>query len=153
MPLKTADLCHASVGDLSPLAGMPLRILHLDGTRVADLSPLKGIPLEDFQMANTLISDLSPLAGSPLRWLTCNGTRVKDFSPLKDTPLLSISCDVRPEDAAALRQIRTLKTINDRPAADVLREAEETLKQADVPERPESRSERLENPSGEPPKD
>jgi len=153
MSLISLSLLNTPVEDLSPLTGMPLRYLGLDGTRVADLSPLKGIPLEKFQMANTLISDLSPLAGSPLRWLTCNGTPVKDFSPLKDTPLLSISCDVRPEDAAALRQIRTLKTINDRPAADVLREAEETLKQADVPERPESRSERLENPSGEPPKD
>ncbi len=40
-----------------------------------------------------------------------------DLSPLKDLPLTKIECDFQPErDAKILRAIRTLETINGKPA-------------------------------------
>jgi serine/threonine protein kinase len=49
-------------------------------------------------------------------------SKVADLSPLKDLPLREITCDFEPErDAAVLRSIKTLETINGQPAARVLR--------------------------------
>jgi len=47
---------------------------------------------------------------------------VSDLSPLKDMPLKELKCDFKPErDAKILRSIKTLETINGKPAKDVLK--------------------------------
>jgi len=47
------------------------------------------------------------------------------LSPLKDLPLTNIECDFQPErDAEILRSIKTLETINGKPAAEFWKEVE-----------------------------
>ena len=49
-------------------------------------------------------------------------TKVTDLSPLKDMPLTNLTCDFKPDrDAAVLRSISTLQTLNDKPAREVLK--------------------------------
>ncbi len=144
MPLGTAHLYNTKVDDLSPLVGMPLRDLHLVVTPVRDLSPLKNMPLEKLAIGYTQVSDLSPLKGMPLKHLNIDGTKVTKLEPLKGAPLRelqylgtpiddisvlkavaleSVVCDFKPRrDAAILRSITTLKTINGKPTADFWRD-------------------------------
>jgi hypothetical protein len=83
-----------------------LLILNLGGTRVTD----EG--LVHFQGCKRL--NVVNLAG----------TKVADLSPLKGLPLREITCDFKPErDAAILRSIKTLETINGEPAAQFLKKA------------------------------
>jgi hypothetical protein len=90
-------------------------------TPIADLAPLCGLPLENLNFAHTPVADLAPLRGTALIHLVCHSTRVTDLSPVKDLPLKQIQCDFKVErDAALLRSIKTLETINDRPVAEVL---------------------------------
>jgi hypothetical protein len=73
---------------------MPLTSLSLDGCgQVRDLTPLAGMPLTSL--------NLTPLAGMPLT-----------------------SLDLRycPADPAPVRGIKTLKTINDKPAEEFWKE-------------------------------
>ena len=50
--------------------------------------------------------------------------RVGDLSALRGMPLKRLHCDFDPKrDAEVLRSIPTLETVNDRPAAEVLRGA------------------------------
>jgi len=54
-----------------------------------------------------------------LMTLACAATQVSDLSPLKRMPLTKIECDFKAErDAAILRSIKTLETINGKPAAE-----------------------------------
>jgi hypothetical protein len=63
------------------------------------------------------VADLSPLEGMPLTKLYRDHTRVTDMSPLKDMPLKVLVCDFKAErDADVLRSIKTLQTINGKPA-------------------------------------
>jgi serine/threonine protein kinase/Leucine-rich repeat (LRR) protein len=118
MQLNTLACRHTQVTDLSPLEGMPLAFFTCHNTQVTDLSPLKGMPLTTLVFYNTKVADLSPLAGMPLSGLTISGTRVTDLTPLQDTPIASIQCDFVPwRDAETLRSIKTLTTINGKPAA------------------------------------
>jgi hypothetical protein len=49
--------------------------------------------------------------------LWCEAARVSDLSPLKGMPLIGLVCDFRAaRDASVLRSIRTLQTINGKPA-------------------------------------
>jgi Leucine-rich repeat (LRR) protein len=154
MPLEHLHLNDTAVSDLSPLLGMPLKGLVLHNTKVSDLSPLKGMKLRSLSVWHTPVSDLAPLAGMPLEHLGCLGTRVKDLSPLKGItlagleirwtpvsdlsplkgmPLKWLNCDFKPErDAAILRSIPTLETINDKPAKEVLGQAGATAGVADA---------------------
>ncbi len=141
MPLEELHLWAArSVSDLRPLRGMRLRELHAGWTAVKDLEPLAGMPLERLHAEHTAAEDLAPLRGMPLRFLhvfntrvasldalresilielKCQGTPVKDLSPLKEVPLRTLECDVREEEQkAVLRSIRTLRTVNGKPAGD-----------------------------------
>ncbi len=71
--------------------------------------------------AQTPIRDLSPLEGIPLEILFIKNTRVTDLTPLITTNVRILNLDyVEARDAAILRQVKSLETINDRPAADVL---------------------------------
>ena len=48
---------------------------------------------------------------------------MSDLSPLKDMPLKELQCDFKPErDADILRSIKTLETINGKPAKEILKE-------------------------------
>ena len=50
---------------------------------------------------------------------------MSDLSPLKGMPLKELGCDFKPErDAEILRSIKTLETINGKPAAEFWKEFE-----------------------------
>ncbi len=54
----------------------------------------------------------------PLQRLSLSGTPITDLSPLKELPLQELSCDFKPErDTQLLKSIKTLKSINGKPAA------------------------------------
>lgn len=144
MPLQCLFCSTTKVSDLSPLKGLPLSNLDCSETPVRDLSPLRGLPLSFLNISDTGVADLAPLADSrKLGILDCHDTKVRDLSPLrgqpllytvrihasqvddltplKDTPLGLLTCDFKPErDTQVLRSIKSLETINGRPAKDVL---------------------------------
>jgi hypothetical protein len=149
-PLRGMKLLHLNcsdslVRDLSPLQSMPLKSLHCAKIPLADLAPLRGLPLVTLLCADTAVADLSPLQGAPLKNLHCRGTRVRDLSPLQGMPLEELDCintpvsDLAPlqnlplrvvhcnplltkseRSTAVLRGIKSLQTINDRPAAEMV---------------------------------
>jgi serine/threonine protein kinase len=125
-PLAGKKLTHVWIGetnvsDLSPLRGMPIRNLYIRGSKVQDLSPLKGMPVEVLDCGYTGVSDLSPLDGAPLKSLSAEKSPIRDLSPLIHSPLENYQGPFDPtRDAAILRQIKTLKTINDKLAASIL---------------------------------
>jgi len=150
MPLTSLRCENTEVSDLSPLKGMSLASLFCGNTKVSDLSPLQGMPLTHLICENTEVSDLSPLKGMPLTALNCNGTQVSDLTPLKGMPLTTLYCflmrvvdlsplkelslknlwfDFKPErDTEWLRSMKTLETINLKPAAEFWKEVEEQQK-------------------------
>jgi hypothetical protein len=145
MPLKVLVCRFTEVSDLSPLRGMNIRELYCDHTKVADLSPLRGMPLEQLRCHDMPLKSLEALRGMPLVGLECHRTEVadlsplrgmkslfalnvlstgvEDLSPLEESPGLKwLWCDFVPErDAAALRKVKSLERINNRPAAEVLK--------------------------------
>ncbi|MFN0195406.1 MAG: SUMF1/EgtB/PvdO family nonheme iron enzyme [Planctomycetaceae bacterium] len=129
MPLEYLNIGWSQVSDLAPLKGMPLVGLTLDGLQVSDLSLLKGMPLIGLHLNETLVTDLSELRGLPLEELGVMKTAVTDFSPLKDLPLKQIQLDFKPErDTELLRSIKTLETINGKPAAEFWKGVEKSDK-------------------------
>jgi len=101
---------------------MKLTWLDCGNTHVSDLSPLKDMKLTTLNCCMTRVSDLSPLKDMPLASLNCQGARVPDLSPLKGMPLKDIFCSFKADrDAEVLRSIKTLQTINNQPAAEVLK--------------------------------
>jgi len=123
MPLTSLHCYATQVTDLSPLKGMPLTDLHCGVTQVADLSPLSGMPLTHLQCQATTVTDLSPLKDTKLMVLDCHGTKVSDLSPLKNMPLQLLYCDFKPfRDKDILRSIKTLETINSKPAKEFWKE-------------------------------
>jgi serine/threonine protein kinase/formylglycine-generating enzyme required for sulfatase activity len=125
MPLKQLIVDTTPVTDVSPLSGLPLTFLSLNAPYVTSLSPLKGMPLSALHIAGTLVSDLSPIKGMKLTGLQCNATRVSDLSLLKDMPLTTLICDFEPDrDSGILRSIKTLRTINGKPADEFWKEVD-----------------------------
>jgi hypothetical protein len=118
LQLTGVEIAACAVADHAPLQGMPLTRLSCGHTFVKDLSPLKGMKLTALSCVATEVKDLSPLQGMPLTHLDCGQTKVTDLSPLRGMPLKVLNCDFKPErDAAILREIKTLETINGKPAA------------------------------------
>ncbi|MGD0088457.1 MAG: SUMF1/EgtB/PvdO family nonheme iron enzyme [Planctomycetota bacterium] len=118
----------APLADLSPVVGMSLQMFDCADTRVCDLSPLKGMPLRALALQKTQVSDLAPLIGMPLEILKCYRTNVRNLSPLKSLPLRELHCDFVPErDAAILRSIKTLETINGMPVAEFWKKVDAEL--------------------------
>jgi len=114
------------VSDLSPLKGMPLKYLLCQGTKVSDLTPLQGMPLIVLLCNATPVSDLSALKGMPLEDLQCHSTVVADLTPLRGMSLKTLFCDFKPfRDTELLRSIKTLKSVNEKPAAEFWKEVEE----------------------------
>ena len=129
MKLKALSCGDTLVSDLSPLKGMPLDALNCPGTQVSDLSPLEGMQLTFLGLNGTKVSDLSRLKGMPLKAFSLNVTKVSDLSPLRDMPLQSIYLDFNPErDTELLRSIKTLETINGKPAVEFWKDIEEQQK-------------------------
>ncbi len=126
MPLMTLNCEGTKVFDLSPLAKTTVSELALSGTDVVDLSPLKGMKLTKLHFRDTSVADLSPLIGMPLKDLDCWGTKVTDLSPVKEMPLKSLLCNFKAErDSLLLRSLKTLETINLKPAAEFWKEVDE----------------------------
>jgi len=148
LPLKELEIMACiGVRDLSPIRGMRLRRLWLYKSGVRDLSPLRGMPLERLEVVGG-VSDLSPLRGMRLSYLDVASTDVSDVSPLRGMPLrhLDISAwgkakitDLRPLEGMRLEHLRfkpsqvergieviramkSLRTINDKPAEEFWRE-------------------------------
>ena len=130
LPLRGMQIAYlgcssTQISDLSPLKGMPLIAFSCDATKVSDLSPLNGIPLLSLNFHSTLVSDLSPLKGMSLTQLVCNLTQVTDLFPLKGMPLTQLTCNFKAErDTELLHSIKTLETINGKPAAEFWKEVE-----------------------------
>ena len=125
MNLLDLELASTSVADISAIRGMPLEHLGLSGTRVTTLAALRGMPLKNLQCHQTAIYDLAPLAGMKLMILNVqNCPGVSDLAALKGLPLEQLSeCDYSPlRDAAVLRTLKSLKTLNDQPAGELWRE-------------------------------
>jgi len=125
MPLEMLVCGNTKVSDLTPLKDMPLKLLWCGGTQVTDLTPLKGMMLSELRCDYTQVSDLSPLRGMPLLLLNCDAASIMDFSPLENMPLKELRLDFKPErDTELLRSIKTLETINEKPAAEFWKEVE-----------------------------
>jgi Leucine-rich repeat (LRR) protein len=131
MKMKQLFLNWTVVSDLSPLKDMKLSILCCAGTPISDLSPLKDMKLTMFHCFDSKVSDLSPLKGMPLTILDCHNTLVTDLSPLKGMPLKNLYCDFDPKrDADILHSLKTLETINGKPAAEFWKDVDAAAKAA-----------------------
>jgi tRNA A-37 threonylcarbamoyl transferase component Bud32/tetratricopeptide (TPR) repeat protein len=100
--------------DLSPLVGMPLVWLHLGRARsVTHVRALAGLPLEWLDLRETRVSDLSPLAECKrMKFLHFGFAPVSDLSPIAGLPLRAILADGTPvRDVSPLASIGTLETI------------------------------------------
>jgi formylglycine-generating enzyme required for sulfatase activity len=133
-PLKGMPLTELNIGgngkemDLTPLAGAPLEWLCLNVSRVSDLSPLKGMPLRMLACENTLVSDLSPIRDAKLIEFAGDTSRIEDISVLQGMPITAFNCNlIGKRELDLLRGCKTLKSINDQPAANVFREFSEDL--------------------------
>ncbi len=108
-----------------------LPVLKCNHTQVADLTPLRGMKLAGLtklDLSGTKVGDAGLVHFkdcSDLTTLLVDHTKVTDLSLLKGMPLKELSCDFRPErDAKILRDIKTLETINGKPAAEFWKEIE-----------------------------
>jgi formylglycine-generating enzyme required for sulfatase activity/serine/threonine protein kinase/Leucine-rich repeat (LRR) protein len=127
MPLQRLSLAYNREHrlDLTPLADSPLAVLVLQQSLVSELTPLENLPLKELRCGGTQVSDLAPLKGMPLIDLRVDQTRVTDLTPLEGMPLEELWCDVASvRDAALLREIKTLKFINGKPAAQFWKDVE-----------------------------
>jgi Leucine-rich repeat (LRR) protein len=123
----------AGVVDLAPVRALPdLRSLRCAAAadlrgKLSDLTPLGHVTtLERLDVSRSAVTDLVPLRGLRLSSLSCEGTGVRDLSVLKKVPLQDVRLD--PEVARANREtllgLKTLRTINDRPAAEFWKETD-----------------------------
>jgi hypothetical protein len=126
MPLFSVNVAFTDVTDLTPLRDMKLTGLGCNGTALSDLELLRGMPLTHLGISATNVSDLSPLSGMMLERFYVENTKVVDLSVIKKMPLKILHCDFKPErDTELLRSIKTLETINYKPAAEFWKEVEE----------------------------
>jgi serine/threonine-protein kinase len=89
---------------------------------LSDIACLKGLKLLELGLSNTRVVDLTPLLGMPLQRLQITGAPVRDLSPLRALPLQTLDCDrILATDYSVLKGIRSLKTVNDQPPAEFLK--------------------------------
>lgn len=123
-PLKGAPLlsinCNGTqVSDLTPLREMPLKVISAMGTRIVDLSPLEGLELAAMSIGDTNVADLSALKAMPIETLYATNIKANDYTPIVTLPLKHLGIDIRTANhVEVLRSIKTLETINGKPAAD-----------------------------------
>ncbi len=103
-PVWFMEFSTDEVTNISPVRALPaLVILHCTGS-----APGTG-----------KLTDLSPLRGMKLVHLDITHNPVRDVSPLRDLPLETLKFDDRPDqDLTPLREIKTLRRINMKPAAE-----------------------------------
>ncbi len=117
MAITNLDCRDNQLADLSTLKNLKLVELRFMGTNVADLAPLKDMKLNVLGCSYSHVADLSVLKGMPLGNIACNNAPIADLSPLAETPLNLITCSFNLyRDAELLRSIKTLQTINFKPA-------------------------------------
>ncbi|MBS0203432.1 MAG: protein kinase [Planctomycetes bacterium] len=129
MPLTEVEFIHTKVSSLAPLREMPLRIVRFGGIgmSVSDLSPLRDAPLTHLICTSSALSDLSPLAGKQLLSLDIQGTKVTDIRIVADMPLRFFFFAYKPSNDAhreflkVLRSIKSLETIDFKPATEFLK--------------------------------
>ena len=154
MPLEELVLNGAQVEDISVLAGMPLHGLGLEGTGVSDIGSLEDMPLtslnlsetatrdiavlhgmqlETLGLRHTLVSDISVLRGMPLRVLTLANNKVSDITVLAAAPLetLQLSPENITKGMDAIRAIKSIETISNKPAAEFWEEYDAQRKGTD----------------------
>lgn len=102
MRLLWLNLCRTKTLDLSALSRLPLSYLDLRGTRTEDLRPLATVPLANLDIRFTKVEDVSSLGRMPLENLAFHPNRIRG-------------------GLRVLEDMRTLKTINRRPAAEFWR--------------------------------
>ena len=109
--------------DESVVSGLSFASLHvMDLAPVRALTSLRVLSFREPSGKHQL-ADLSPLRGLSLTHFDCTGTQVSDLSPLAGMPLIALICDLRqPRDYEILRSIKTLETINSKPAAQFWKE-------------------------------
>lgn len=117
-PLKDAPIEYLSLEgtkayDFTVVKTMPVKVLNLKNTVMTNLNVLQGVSLESLNLSGTFVSDLSPLQGAPLKELDLRRCKkLVDLRPVINfTALEKLSCDVVPKDLAALKQSKTLQTI------------------------------------------
>jgi formylglycine-generating enzyme required for sulfatase activity len=111
----------ASNASFRALQGVQLTILVAGYSPIDDLTPLRGTAITELNLDHCdRLADLTPLKGMPLEKLYIQGCdKIVDVTPLKDLPLKEIVCDFKPaRDAAVFQAIKTLVTINGKPAAE-----------------------------------
>jgi serine/threonine protein kinase len=118
------------IRDLWPVrALLSLKKLELGDEKsvLADIACLKGLKLQELGLSNTRVVDLAPLQGMPLQRLQITGAPVRDLSPLRALPLVSLDCDrISTTDFSVLKNLRSLKTVNDQPTAEFLKNLRDT---------------------------
>ena len=119
--------------DISPLQGMPLTALLITGhSKLSNISSLKGMPLTTLDIYGCRgVSDISPLKDMKLEVLACGASSITDLTALVGMPLKTFQFQHNfnaERDAAILRSIKTLETINLKPAAEFWKEVEEQQK-------------------------
>src|SRR5262249_38952575 len=93
--------------------------LNLSALPVSDLSPLVGMKSVTILILDSMpVSDLTPLRGLEVEKLSIRGIPAKDLAPLKALPLRALWLDYRADRDEFLRSLKTLETINDKPAAE-----------------------------------
>src|SRR5262249_53324370 len=127
MPMQRLYCDDTGVVSLEPLKGAPIYHLSLacprkGGSALADIKPLAGMPLQYLYLTNTAVKDLKPLSGTPVHTLHIQGTKVTDFAVLKDADkVYTLWCDYQlPKDAAALKQIKSLRQLNGQNSQNLL---------------------------------
>ena len=138
--LTQLQLYYLYPGDISFVRGLKLQKIVIHGGEVAldvlrdqpltevelrttspDYTVLEGKPLTVLDLSSTPVKDISFVKGMPLTRLIVDRTKITDFSPIRGLPLKYVIGDFVPErDGDILREIRTLQTINNTPAAEFL---------------------------------
>jgi len=142
LPLEHLGLRETDVSDLTPIRELKLKSLDLFGTQVTDLSPVSGMPLEVLVTSRFVtdltslkgkrltvlesygpVTDVSTLKGMPLESLWILDSKVTDLSPLEGMPLKQFRFDTLnlERDGKVLRSLKSLETLNDKPAKGVLK--------------------------------
>jgi serine/threonine-protein kinase len=91
--------------------------------KLLDVWPLRAFPyLRKLDLSDAtpgMLADISCLKGARIQELNLRNTRVVDLSPLKDMPLQHLEFERGiVTDLTPLKSLRTLKTVNEQPAAD-----------------------------------
>jgi Leucine-rich repeat (LRR) protein len=117
------DVSANRVDNLWPLRGLSLRELIIWANGVQNLEPLRGMRLAALDLRWTFVSDLTPIENQPVTRLLGAAHFLMNLEPLKSMHLEEVQCQFRVErHEPILRNIRTLRRINGRPADEFWKE-------------------------------